>query len=61
MLFFSNFMRGFRKLCQRESNSDNVFSVDGWRDDPNTTKTGHCRLAMAFHWRADDGLTLNAD
>ena len=24
-------------------------------------KTGHCRLAMAFHWRADDGLTLNAD
>ena len=49
-------MRGSRKFCQRESNSNNVFfSFDEGREDPNSTK----RILMAFCWRADDGLTLN--
>ena len=37
-------MRGSRNLCQRGSNSDNVyfsfFLVDEGRDDHNTTKSG---------------------
>ena len=33
-------MRRSRKLCQRESNSDNVFLVDEGREDQNNTKSG---------------------
>ena len=33
-------MRRSRKLCQRESNSDNVFLVDEGREDQNSTKSG---------------------
>ena len=40
------------------------FSVDEWREYPNTTKTGPSsarqRNAFVFRWRADDGPTLNA-
>ena len=59
------------RFCQRGSNFENVlfsFLVDEGREDPNTTIRGpslaHQRNAstvqMAFRWRADDGLTLNA-
>ena len=34
-----------------------VFLVNELKEDPNTTKSGHL---FAFHWRADDGPTLNA-
>ena len=47
----SKIMRGYRKFCQRGSNSTltSFFLVDEGRDDPN-----------GFHLQADDGLTLNA-
>ena len=32
-------MRGSRKFCQRGSDLDNVFLVDGGREDPNSTKS----------------------
>ena len=58
-------MRGPRKFCQRGSNFDDVFLVDeGWVD-PNSTISGPSStrqrnaIYMAFHWRADDGTTLN--
>ena len=65
-------MRGSRKFCQRGSNFDNVFLffflhvIDEGREDPNTTISGPSSarqrnaIKMAFHWRADDGPTLNA-
>ena len=31
--------------------------ADEWREDPNTTIS----IYMAFHWRADNDLVLNAD
>ena len=42
------------------------FLVDEGREDPNTTISGPSlaqqrnAIKMAFHWRADDGPTLNA-
>ena len=64
------FMRGSRKVCQRGSNFDRFFYfdflVDKGREDPNTTISGplsaHQRntIKIAIHWRANDGLTLNA-
>ena len=45
---------------------DNVFLVDNEREDPNSTISGPSLARqrnankMAFHWRADDGPTLNA-
>ena len=63
-------MRGFRKFCQRVSNycffSFFSFLVDEGREDSKTTKSGPSSarqrnaIEMAFHWRADDGPTLNA-
>ena len=64
-------MRGSRKFCQRGSNFDNVFLfflhvIDEGREDPITTISGlssarqRNAIKMAFHWRADDGPTLNA-
>ena len=41
-------MRGSRKFCQRESNSDNVcFLVDGELEDPNTTESGTSKWRFA--------------
>ena len=55
-------------LVIRGSRSDNVFFllVDERREGPYTTKSrpsSACQqnaILMAFSWRADDGLTLNA-
>ena len=67
-------MRGSRQFCQRGSNFD-VFFVFVFvfcfvlgeeRKDPNTTISGPSlarqrnAIKMAFHWRVDDGPTLNA-
>ena len=57
-------MRESRKFCERGSNFD-VFSVDEGCEDPITTISGRLSarqrnaIEMAFHWRADDGPTLN--
>ena len=58
-------MRGSRKFFFKWVQTD-VFLVDVWREDQNTTKTDHHRPTsetpadkMAFRWRADDGPTLN--
>ena len=59
-------MRGSRKFCQRGSNFEAFFLVDEGREDPNTTKSGpplarqRNAIEIAFHWRVDDGPTLNA-
>ena len=59
-------MRGSRKFYQRGSKFDNVFFVDEWRKDQNTTISGPSSARqrkandMTFLWRADDGPTLNA-
>ena len=45
---------------------DNVFLAVKGREDPNSTISGPSSVRqrnankMAFHWRADDGPTLNA-
>ena len=55
-------MRTSRKFCQKGPNLDG-FLVDEGREDPNTTISGPMQrntFKMAFHWRADDGPTLNA-
>ena len=59
-------MRGSRKFCQRGSTPENVLLVDEGRKDPNITKSGLSLARQqnaidAFHRRADDGPTLNAD
>ena len=59
-------MRVSRKFYQRGSKFDNVFFVDEWRKDQNTTISGPSStrqrkaIEMAFLWRAHDGPTLNA-
>ena len=53
-----NRLRGSRESSQRGSNFDNVF-YEG-REDSNSTNSGPSLARMAFHWRADDGPTLNA-
>ena len=64
-------MRRPRKFCQRGSNTDTVFyvfffSLRGWREDRNATKSGissACKrnaIEMAFRWHADKGPPLNA-
>ena len=59
-------LRGSRKFVGGGPTQKTFFfSVEGVRDDSNTTISGpssaHQRNAieMAFRWRADDGLTLN--
>ena len=54
-LFYNNSMWESRKFYQRGSNSDNLFLVD--RAIMGLTVK---RYSMLFHWRADDGPTLNA-
>ena len=48
-------MHGPRQLCQRGSNYDNLFLVDEWRTDPNTTLSGQYNHRHAsetpFKWR----------
>ena len=57
-----SYMRGSRKFCQRWSN----ITFDKGKEDPNSTKSGpssarqQYAIKMAFHWRANDGPTLNA-
>ena len=69
-------MRGSRKFCQLESNTDNVFFLflffiyffffDGMERGSNFTKSGPSSarqrnaIKMAFRWRADNGPPLNA-
>ena len=50
------FMRGSRKLCQRGSNSDNVFFDEG-REVPSSTKEDNHRPAndTPFQWRFAGG------
>ena len=55
--YISLYMRGSRNFCPRGANFDNVFLVDEWWEDPNTTII---IIKMAFRWRADDDPTLNA-
>ena len=56
----SKCMRGSRKFCQRGP----TFFSEG-REDSNTTISGRSlarqrkAINVAFHWLADDGLTLN--
>ena len=53
-------MRGSKAFCQRGSN------FDKGREDPNTIISGPSSsrkrhaIYMAFRWREDDGLTMNA-
>ena len=48
VITFSSVMRGSRKLCQRGSNSNNVFFVfDEGKEDPNITTS---RPSSAFKW-----------
>ena len=67
------FMRGSRKFCQRGLNLIkknfhffSIFLIDEGIEDPNTTLNElssvfqRNAVKMAFRWRADDGLTLNA-
>ena len=66
-------MRGSRKFCQSGSKFDNVFfcfvlfcSFNEGIEDPNANINGTSSarqrhaILMAFRWRADDCLTLNA-
>ena len=58
--------RGSIKFCQRGSNFDNVFLVDGESEDPGTTinRPSSARqrnaIEIAFRWRVDDSPVLNA-
>ena len=63
-------MRGSRKFCQSGSKFDNVFVLfclfNEGIEDPNANINGTSSarqrhaILMAFRWRADDCLTLNA-
>ena len=53
-------MRGSRKFCQRGSNFDKLFLfLFFYLVEPSSVRQRKA-IEMAFHWRADDGSTLNA-
>ena len=59
-------MRGSRKFIRGGPTLTHFFYFDEGRKDKNTTISGSSSatqrnaISMAFPWRADDGLTLNA-
>ena len=54
-LYYILIMRGSRKFCQRGPTLRTFFEG---RNDPNTTISE--TPFLAFRWRVDDGLTLDA-